>query len=108
LPARCASNLGEVLAMIRRQTTQVRGAIEGTMLRNEVFNFSRIGTFIERADNTARILDVKYYVLLPSLAWVGSHSITRSGKPCCARSQATGPIAGSTRARWTPSGIASS
>jgi len=66
------SNLGEVLAMVRRQTTQVRGAMEGTMLRNEIFNFARIGTFIERADNTARILDVKYYVLLPSLAWVGS------------------------------------
>lgn len=66
------SNLGEALAAVRRQTTQVRGAIEGTMLRNEVFNFSRIGTFVERADNTARILDVKYYVLLPSLAWVGS------------------------------------
>jgi uncharacterized alpha-E superfamily protein len=66
------SNLGEVLAMIWSLTTQVRGAIEGTMLRNEVYNFARIGTFIERADNTARILDVKYYVLLPSVAWVGS------------------------------------
>jgi uncharacterized alpha-E superfamily protein len=65
-------NLGEVIAAIRRQTTQVRGAMEGTMLRNEIFNFARIGTFIERADNTARILDVKYYVLLPSLSWVGS------------------------------------
>ncbi len=40
--------------------------------RNEIFNFSRIGTFIERADNTARILDVKYYVLLPAVAAVGS------------------------------------
>ena len=66
------STLGEVLLAIRRQTTQVRGAIEGTMLRNEIFNFSRLGTFIERADNTARILGVKYYVLLPSIAWVGS------------------------------------
>jgi len=65
-------NLGEVIAAIRRQTNEVRGAMEGTMLRNEIFNFSRIGTFIERADNTARILDVKYYVLLPSLSWVGS------------------------------------
>jgi uncharacterized alpha-E superfamily protein len=65
-------DVGEVVAAIRRQTTQVRGAIEGTMLRNEIFNFARIGTFIERADNTARILDVKYYVLLPSLSWVGS------------------------------------
>ena len=66
------SNLGEVLTAVRRQTTLVRGAMDGTMLRNEIFNFARIGTFIERADNTARILDVKYYVLLPSLAWVGS------------------------------------
>ncbi len=66
------TNLGEVLAAVRRQATLVRGALEGSMLRNEVFNFSRIGTFIERADNTARILDVKYYVLLPSVAWVGS------------------------------------
>lgn len=65
-------NLGEVLAAIRRQTTLVRGAMDGTMLRNEIFNFARLGTFIERADNTARILDVKYYVLLPSISWVGS------------------------------------
>jgi uncharacterized alpha-E superfamily protein len=50
----------------------VRGAMEGTMLRNDIFNFARIGTHLERADNTARILDVKYHVLLPSLAWVGS------------------------------------
>ena len=67
-----SSNLGEVLAMIRRQTTLVRGAMEGTMLRNEIYNFARIGTFVERADNTARILDVKYHVLLPSVSWVGS------------------------------------
>ena len=66
------TNLGEVLSTIRRQSTTVRGAMEGSMLRNEVFNFARIGQFIERADNTARILDVKYYVLLPSVAWVGS------------------------------------
>ncbi|MFC3173894.1 alpha-E domain-containing protein [Novosphingobium bradum] len=66
------SNLGDVLALIRRQATQVRGAMDGTMLRNEIFNFARIGNFIERADNTARILDVKYHVLLPSPAWVGS------------------------------------
>ncbi|WP_313435138.1 alpha-E domain-containing protein [Novosphingobium sp.] len=70
-PAR-ETNLGEVLGQVRRTVTLVRGALEGTMLRNEVFNFARIGTFIERADSTARILDVKYYVLLPSAAWVGS------------------------------------
>lgn len=66
------ANLGELLATIRRQATHVRGAMDGTMLRNDIFNFARIGTFLERADNTARILDVKYHVLLPSVAWVGS------------------------------------
>jgi uncharacterized alpha-E superfamily protein len=65
--------LGQILAMIRRQAVQVRGAFDGTMLRNENYNFTRLGTFVERGDNTARILDVKYYVLLPSLAWVGSN-----------------------------------
>jgi len=66
------SNLGTVLDMIRRQSTQVRGAMDGTMLRNEIYNFARLGKFIERADNTARILDVKYYVLLPAVSYVGS------------------------------------
>lgn len=64
--------LGGVLDLVRRQSTQVRGAMEGTMLRNEIYNFARMGSFIERADNTARILDVKYYVLLPSVSYVGS------------------------------------
>lgn len=64
--------LPEVLTGIRRQTALVRAALHGTMLRNDIFDFGRIGTFIERADNTARILDVKYYVLLPSIALVGS------------------------------------
>jgi uncharacterized alpha-E superfamily protein len=41
------------------------------MLRNDVYFFSRLGVFIERADNTARILDVKYHVLLPAQATVG-------------------------------------
>ncbi|WP_068075666.1 alpha-E domain-containing protein [Novosphingobium lentum] len=66
------TSLGDILDTIRRQSTQVRGAMMGTMLRNEIFNFARIGKFIERADNTARILDVKYYVLLPAVSYVGS------------------------------------
>lgn len=65
-------DLPEVLGLIRRQSALVRGAMHGTMLRNDIFDFSRVGTFIERADNTARILDVKYYVLLPSVSQIGS------------------------------------
>ncbi len=65
-------NLPEVLGQIRQQATLVRGALHGSMLRNDGYNFARVGTFIERADNTARILDVKYYVLLPAASQVGS------------------------------------
>lgn len=64
--------LGEVLATIRNESQQVRGAMAGSMLRNEIFNFARLGTYTERADNTARIVDVKYFVLLPSVSLVGS------------------------------------
>ena len=70
-PVREAS-LGNVLGAIRRESTLARGATHGSMLRNEIYSFARAGTFIERADNTARILDVKYYLLLPSLAYVGT------------------------------------
>jgi uncharacterized alpha-E superfamily protein len=65
-------DLPEALAVIRQHSALVRGALHGTMLRNDIFNFARIGTFLERADNTSRILDVKYYVLLPSIARIGS------------------------------------
>ena len=61
-----------MLGTIRQATALVRGATLGTMLRNDIYDFASIGTFLERADNTARILDVKYYVLLPSVTSIGS------------------------------------
>jgi len=64
--------VGEVLGAIRRAGTQVHGAFDGSILRDEGYHFSRAGTFIERADSTARILDMKYFLLLPSLSYVGS------------------------------------
>ncbi len=66
------ANLGDAIAAVKREATLVRGAMDGSMMRNDIYNFARIGSFVERADNTARILDVKYYVLLPSLSYVGS------------------------------------
>lgn len=66
-------DLPAALATIRRHSAVVRGALHGTMLRNDIYDFCRIGTFIERVDNTARILDVKYYTLLPSPSFVGSN-----------------------------------
>jgi uncharacterized alpha-E superfamily protein len=47
------------------------GSAYRTMLRNDAYWFSRLGLYIERADNTARILDVKYHLLLPEIERVG-------------------------------------
>ena len=66
------NNLGEFVARLRRMGTQVHGAISGTMLRDESYHFARAGTFVERAESTARILDMKYFLLLPTLSHVGS------------------------------------
>jgi uncharacterized alpha-E superfamily protein len=65
-------DLPEVLALIKQQSELVRGALHGSMLRNDGYDFARIGTFMERADSTARILNVKFHVLLPSIRHIGS------------------------------------
>ncbi|WP_182084847.1 alpha-E domain-containing protein [Aureimonas sp. ME7] len=70
--SRPVDDLPAVLAMVKAQTALIRGSFYGTMLRNSIFDFCNLGTFVERADNTARILDVKYWVLLPEHSSVGS------------------------------------
>jgi len=56
---------------VKERSHLFRGVTVGTALRDQAFHFNRLGTFLERADNTARILDVKYHVLLPSIEDVG-------------------------------------
>src|SRR6476660_7464416 len=56
---------------VKERSHLFRGVTVGTALKDEVFQFNRLGTFLERSDNTARILDVKYHVLLPSVDDVG-------------------------------------
>ena len=53
-------------------TSTVRGAINATQLRNDGWHFIHTGFGLERADATARLLDVKYFVLLPRVEFVGS------------------------------------
>jgi uncharacterized alpha-E superfamily protein len=48
------------------------GVMNATMSHNEGWHFGQIGRHLERADKTARILDVKYFILLPSVRYVGS------------------------------------
>lgn len=56
---------------VKERSHLFRGVTYGTMQRDEAFRFVRLGTFLERADCTARLLDVKYHVLLPRPEDVG-------------------------------------
>jgi uncharacterized alpha-E superfamily protein len=66
-----ANGISEFLDWVKMRSHLFRGVTFGTMLRDEAYHFIRLGTHLERADNTARILDVKYHTLLPSAADVG-------------------------------------
>lgn len=65
------SGVSEFLDRVKMRSHRFRGVTFGTMLRDEAYHFIRLGTHLERADNTARILDVKYHLLLPSAFDVG-------------------------------------
>jgi uncharacterized alpha-E superfamily protein len=64
-------NLPSLLEWTKNRTAAFRGATEGSLLRNDGYYFLRMGAMIERADMTLRLLDVKYYVLLPETDVVG-------------------------------------
>jgi uncharacterized alpha-E superfamily protein len=66
-----ATGLGSFFEWVKVRSQLFRGITFGTMLRDEGYHFIRLSTFLERADNTARILDVKYHTLLPSVEDVG-------------------------------------
>jgi uncharacterized alpha-E superfamily protein len=59
------------LQWVQASSLRFDGSAYRTMLRNDAYWFSRIGVYMERADNTARILDVKYHLLLPPQEHVG-------------------------------------
>src|SRR4029079_5959261 len=58
-------------AWVKERSPLFRGVTFGTMHRDDAYDFTRMGTHMERADSTARILDVKYHILLPSVKDVG-------------------------------------
>ncbi len=53
----------EFLEWVKFRSHLSRGVTLGTMLQDEAFHFLRMGTFLERADNTARLLDVKFHAV---------------------------------------------
>lgn len=57
---------------LRNQVARLNGLVASTMMRGEAYAFYQLGGCLERADMTARIMDVKYHIILPDLSMVGS------------------------------------
>ena len=58
-----AKDPGHFFEWVKYRSHLSRGVVLGTMLQDEAFNFLRLGTFLERADNTARLLDVRFHAI---------------------------------------------
>jgi uncharacterized alpha-E superfamily protein len=70
---------------VQESSLRFDGSAYRTMLRNDAYWFSRLGVYIERADNTARILDVKYHCCCPTKSASAARSIISNGRRSCAR-----------------------
>jgi len=64
----------DLLASVKMAGQLFTGVTDATMTHNESWQFCRLGRMLERADKTSRILDVKYFLLLPTAADVGTTS----------------------------------
>lgn len=64
-------DLRDLLEWVKERALLFHGAVADTMLRDDGHIFLQLGTMLERGDNTARLLDVKYHVLLPANEEVG-------------------------------------
>lgn len=62
---RATIDRGALIESVKKQAVMIFGAAQVTLLRDEAYNFFQLGAFLERGDNTARILDVKYHRLMP-------------------------------------------
>ncbi|MBZ2169754.1 alpha-E domain-containing protein [Marinobacter sp. F4216] len=61
------SNASQVFDWVRERSHMFRGAAYGTLLRNDAFHFLRLGTLMERADTTARVLDIRYVMAMKTM-----------------------------------------
>ena len=62
---RATLDRGALIETVKKQAVMIFGAAQFTLLRDEAYNFLQLGAFLERGDNTARILDVKFHLLRP-------------------------------------------
>ena len=64
--------LPKFFSRVKMASHRFAGVMDATMSHNEGWQFGQMGRLLERADKTTRILDVKYFLLLPSAEWVGT------------------------------------
>lgn len=67
-----APRLSKLFRDLRQACQTHTGIVEGTFYRDEAWYFYSLGRYMERADQTTRLLDIKYHLLLPKLTDVGS------------------------------------
>src|ERR1022692_79119 len=98
---------GEAFEWVKFRSHLSRGVTVGTMLQDEAFHFLRIGSFLERGDNTARLLDVKFHAVDTEFFGFGSglarerrsmprpgQSLAQSQEAAAGQAQGTGAAAG--------------
>ncbi|MGK7944393.1 MAG: alpha-E domain-containing protein [Microcystaceae cyanobacterium] len=66
------TTLPSFFTQVKLSSHRFAGVMDATMTHNEGWHFGQMGRLQERADKTARILDVKYYYLFPSAEWIGT------------------------------------
>ncbi len=71
-PGKPRDSLPKFFEQVKMASHRFAGVMDATMTHNEGWHFGQMGRLLERADKTTRLLDVKYFVLLPSAKWVGT------------------------------------
>ena len=93
---------GALIESVKKQAVMIFGAAQVTLLRDEAYNFLQLGAFLERADNTARILDIKFHGCGRTATRMRRSSTTSPGRRCWPASARCAPTGASIAARSIP------
>lgn len=105
-PKQSILDLHDFYSEVKMASHLFAGVMDATMTHNEGWNFGHMGRLLERADKTARILDVKYFILLPSVQYVGT-TFDEIQWIALLRSASAYEMYRKCQHRITPSGVAS-
>ena len=81
---------------LKRCMHAFQGLTHATYPREDAYDFFQIGRYLERADKTTRIIDLKYHILLPLPATSAARWTPPNGWPCCAPAARSRPTTAST------------